>query len=308
MVAKKKRGLGRGLDALLASSRADAVPTVSGDAPDTSVPEAQAVAALGVQSELRHLPVEWVQPGRYQPRRDIQPEALEELAASIKAQGLMQPIVVRPLPGQTDRFEIIAGERRWRATQLAQLDKVPALVRDVPDEAAIAMALIENIQREDLNPMEEAMALHRLQNEFELTQMEVAEAVGKNRATVANLLRLMNLNDDVKKMLEHGDIEMGHARALLGLSGDQQSTAANDVVSRALTVRQTEALVRNLQSGSGKKEVDSRPNPDVQRLERMLGEKLGARVAIQHSAKGKGKLVINYTNLDELDGIIAHIK
>ncbi len=308
MVAKKKRGLGRGLDALLASSRADAVPTVSDDAPDTSVPEAQAVAAPGVQSELRHLPVEWVQPGRYQPRRDIQPEALEELAASIKAQGLMQPIVVRPLPGQTDRFEIIAGERRWRATQLAQLDKVPALVRDVPDEAAIAMALIENIQREDLNPMEEAMALHRLQNEFELTQMEVAEAVGKNRATVANLLRLMNLNDDVKKMLEHGDIEMGHARALLGLSGDQQSTAANDVVSRALTVRQTEALVRNLQSGSGKKEADSRPNPDVQRLERMLGEKLGARVAIQHSAKGKGKLVINYTNLDELDGIIAHIK
>jgi ParB family chromosome partitioning protein len=308
MVAKKKRGLGRGLDALLASSRADAVPTVSDDAPDTSVPEEQAVAAPGVQSELRHLPVEWVQPGRYQPRRDIQPEALEELAASIKAQGLMQPIVVRPLPGQTDRFEIIAGERRWRATQLAQLDKVPALVRDVPDEAAIAMALIENIQREDLNPMEEAMALHRLQNEFELTQMEVAEAVGKNRATVANLLRLMNLNDDVKKMLEHGDIEMGHARALLGLSGDQQSTAANDVVSRALTVRQTEALVRNLQSGSGKKEADSRPNPDVQRLERMLGEKLGARVAIQHSAKGKGKLVINYTNLDELDGIIAHIK
>jgi len=308
MVAKKKRGLGRGLDALLASSRADAVPTVSGDAPDTSGPEEQAVAAPGVQSELRHLPVEWVQPGRYQPRRDIQPEALEELAASIKAQGLMQPIVVRPLPGQTDRFEIIAGERRWRATQLAQLDKVPALVRDVPDEAAIAMALIENIQREDLNPMEEAMALHRLQNEFELTQMEVAEAVGKNRATVANLLRLMNLNDDVKKMLEHGDIEMGHARALLGLSGDQQSTAANDVVSRALTVRQTEALVRNLQSGSGKKEADSRPNPDVQRLERMLGEKLGARVAIQHSAKGKGKLVINYTNLDELDGIIAHIK
>ena len=308
MVAKKKRGLGRGLDALLASSRADAVPTVSDDAPYTSGPEEQAVAAPGVQSELRHLPVEWVQPGRYQPRRDIQPEALEELAASIKAQGLMQPIVVRPLPGHTDRFEIIAGERRWRATQLAQLDKVPALVRDVPDEAAIAMALIENIQREDLNPMEEAMALHRLQNEFELTQMEVAEAVGKNRATVANLLRLMNLNDDVKKMLEHGDIEMGHARALLGLSGDQQSTAANDVVSRALTVRQTEALVRNLQSGSGKKEADSRPNPDVQRLERMLGEKLGARVAIQHSAKGKGKLVINYTNLDELDGIIAHIK
>jgi len=312
MVAKKKRGLGRGLDALLASSRADAVST-------TETEETSSEAQVNVEqasgspetsrNELRHLPVEWIQPGRYQPRRDIQPEALEELAASIKAQGLMQPIVVRPLPGQTDRFEIIAGERRWRATQLAQLDKVPALIRDVSDEAAIAMALIENIQREDLNPMEEAMALYRLQHEFELTQMEVAEAVGKNRATVANLLRLMNLNDDVKKMLEHGDIEMGHARALLGLSGEQQSSAANDVVSRALTVRQTEALVRNLQSGASEKSAEaSKPDPDVQRLERMLGEKLGAKVAIQHSAKGKGKLVIKYTTLDELDGIIAHIQ
>ena len=248
MVTKKKRGLGRGLDALLASSKADAVATTpteeahSETSPSIeSAPEAQGPATDG---ELRHLPVEWVQPGRYQPRRDIQPEALEELAASIKAQGLMQPIVVRPLPGQADRYEIIAGERRWRASQLAQLDRVPALIRDVPDEAAIAMALIENIQRENLNPMEEAMALHRLQHEFELTQMEVAEAVGKNRATVANLLRLMNLNDDVKRLLEHGDIEMGHARALLGLRDDQQSSAAADVVSRAMTVRQTEALVQ----------------------------------------------------------------
>ena len=304
MATKKKRGLGRGLDALLASTKSDAVPTtpVEGDAP---------VTPTGSDGELRHLPVEWIQPGRYQPRRDIQPEALEELAASIKAQGLMQPIVVRPLPEQQDRYEIIAGERRWRACQLAQLDRVPALIRDVADEAAIAMALIENIQRENLNPMEEAMALHRLQHEFELTQMEVAEAVGKNRATVANLLRLMNLNDDVKRLLEHGDIEMGHARALLGLSGDTQSTAAADVVARALTVRQTEALVRNLQqegaADAGKAEKAA-VNPDIQRLERMLGERLGAKVAIQHSAKGKGKLVINYTSLDELDGILNHIQ
>lgn len=303
MATKKKRGLGRGLDALLASTKSDAVPTtpVEGDAPATPTDS---------DGELRHLPVEWIQPGRYQPRRDIQPEALEELAASIKAQGLMQPIVVRPLPEQQDRYEIIAGERRWRACQLAQLDRVPALIRDVADEAAIAMALIENIQRENLNPMEEAMALHRLQHEFELTQMEVAEAVGKNRATVANLLRLMNLNDDVKRLLEHGDIEMGHARALLGLSGVTQSTAAADVVTRALTVCQTEALVRNLQEGAadaGKAEKAA-VNPDIQRLERMLGERLGAKVAIQHSAKGKGKLVINYTSLDELDGILNHIQ
>ncbi|TPD50593.1 MAG: ParB/RepB/Spo0J family partition protein, partial [Thalassolituus maritimus] len=229
MATKKKRGLGRGLDALLASSNSAAVPVSDSVEVDEQVGTAEnseagsPTGSSSAQSELRHLPVEWIQPGRYQPRRDIQPEALEELAASIKAQGLMQPIVVRPLPGQTDRFEIIAGERRWRASQLAQLDRVPALIRDVPDEAAIAMALIENIQRENLNPMEEAMALHRLQHEFELTQMEVAEAVGKNRATVANLLRLMNLNDDVKVLLEHGDIEMGHARALLGLPVEQQS-------------------------------------------------------------------------------------
>lgn len=304
-MTKKKRGLGRGLDALLTSSRAAAVATQ----PETDASaESPASPVLVAESELRHLPVEWLQPGQYQPRKDIQPEALEELAASIKAQGLMQPIVVRPLASAENRFEIIAGERRWRACQLAQLDTVPALIRDVADDAAIAMALIENIQREDLNPMEEANALYRLQHEFELTQMEVAEAVGKNRATVANLLRLMNLNDDVKRLLEHGDIEMGHARALLGLSGGQQSEAAAQVVSRALTVRQTEALVRHLQESKGKDKDVSRPNPDIQRLERILGDRLGAKVAIQHSAKGKGKLVINYSNLDELDGILAHIK
>ncbi|TVV44664.1 ParB/RepB/Spo0J family partition protein [Thalassolituus sp. C2-1] len=301
-MTKKKRGLGRGLDALLTSSRAAAVATQPDNAENI---ESSMPAEAG---ELRHLPVEWIQPGQYQPRKDIQPEALEELAASIKAQGLMQPIVVRPLASADDRFEIIAGERRWRACQLAQLDTVPALIRDVADDAAIAMALIENIQRENLNPMEEAAALHRLQHEFELTQMEVAEAVGKNRATVANLLRLMNLNEDVKRLLEHGDIEMGHARALLGLSGGQQSEAAAQVVSRTLTVRQTEALVRHLQEGKSADKTASKPNPDIQRLERLLGDRLGAKVAIKHSAKGKGQLVINYTNLDELDGILAHIK
>lgn len=304
-MTKKKRGLGRGLDALLTSSRAAVVATQADGDDNRDVSDSSQSLDAG---ELRHLPIEWIQPGQYQPRKDIQPEALEELAASIKAQGLMQPIVVRPLASADDRFEIIAGERRWRACQLAQLDTVPALIRDVADDAAIAMALIENIQREDLNPMEEAAALHRLQHEFELTQMEVAEAVGKNRATVANLLRLMNLNEDVKRLLEHGDIEMGHARALLGLSGGQQSEAAAQVVSRTLTVRQTEALVRHMQEGKAEDKSASKPNPDIQRLERLLGDRLGAKVAIKHSAKGKGQLVINYTNLDELDGILAHIK
>jgi len=312
-MTKRKRGLGRGLDALLTSSRAAEVEV---EVEVETLPDSAEEDTAGSESEpllvkdgdLRHLPVEWIQPGQYQPRKDIQPEALEELAASIKAQGLMQPIVVRPLAGE-NRYEIIAGERRWRASQLAQLDRVPALIRDVPDEAAIAMALIENIQRENLNPMEEATALHRLQHEFELTQLEVAEAVGKNRATVANLLRLMNLNADVKKMLEHGDIEMGHARALLALEGGNQSDAANQVVTRALTVRQTEALVRHLlEGGDSSNKSDNKVSPDIQRLERLLGDRLGAKVAIAHSAKGKGKLVINYSSLDELDGILAHIK
>ncbi len=299
VMSKKKRGLGKGLDALLTSARAQAVSTEENRDEAPSVPAQQA-------SELQRLPIEWLQPGQYQPRKDMHNEALEELAASIKAQGLMQPIVVRPVAGP-NRYEIIAGERRWRACQLAGMDKIPVLVREVNDSAAIAMALIENIQREDLNPMEEANALYRLQHEFELTQQEVADAVGKNRATVANILRLMNLNSDVKTLLERGDIEMGHARALLGLSGGQQSEAAAQVVARALTVRQTEALVRDIQQGKAKP-APARPNPDIQRLEKLLGDRLGANVAISHSQKGKGKLVISYSSLDELDGILAHIK
>lgn len=299
---KRKRGLGRGLDALLAASHAGQ---------DDDTPESVTAGPVRdtADKDLSYLPLDVIQPGQYQPRRDIQPEALEELADSIRAQGLMQPIMVRLLTGSEDRYEIIAGERRWRASRMAGLAQIPALVRNVPDDAAIAMALIENIQREDLNPMEEAIALHRLQQEFELTQQEVARAVGKNRTTVANLLRLMNLNADVKILLENGDLEMGHARALLGLSDQAQSQAADQVVAKGLTVRQTEALVRaHEQKQSASAAVPAPADPDVERLERLLGERLGASVSIRHNAKGKGKLVINYTSLDELDGILSHMQ
>jgi len=306
----KKRGLGRGLDALLGDALAHSKSATEADVSEVSI-QPNEVESATQTGGIKHLPVEFIQPGQYQPRKDMHQEALEELAASIKAQGLMQPIVIRPLVGKGDRYEIIAGERRWRATQIAGLDTVPVIIKDVPDDAAIAMALIENIQRENLNSMEEAQALYRLQQEFELTQQEVGDAVGKSRATVANLLRLMQLNDDVKILLERGDIEMGHAKALLGLQDQKQSEAARHVVAKDMTVRQTEAYVRNLQDEAkfGEKTKEkARPNPDIQRLERTLGERLGANVAIQHSAKGKGKLVINYSNLDELDGILAHIQ
>jgi len=296
----KKRGLGNmGLDALLAGATSKKSP-VDGDSCSDET------AQSNLEGELKHLPIEFLQPGQYQPRKDMHPEQLEELAASIRSQGIMQPIIVRPLLTK-DSYEIIAGERRWRAAQLAELQEVPALVRDVPDEAAIAIALIENIQRENLNPMEEAVALHRLQEEFELTQQQVAEAVGKSRVTVTNLLRLMNLNPDVKTLLEHGDIEMGHARALLGLHDQHQSEAARQVAAKSLTVRQTEALVRGWheQKESSQKPA---PNPDVERLQISLGDRLGAKVELKHNAKGKGKLVISYSSLDELDGILGHIK
>ncbi|HLT64140.1 MAG TPA: ParB/RepB/Spo0J family partition protein [Pseudohongiella sp.] len=300
MSGKKK--LGRGLDKLLggAAVKTQAPAPVAVDAPAKSATEL-------TDNELRHLPVDLIQRGKYQPRTDMHEEALQELAESIKAQGVMQPIVVRPIAG--GRFEIIAGERRWRATQLAGLDTIPTVVRLVGDEAAIAMALIENIQRENLNPIEEAMALKRLQEEFSLTQQEVAEAVGKSRTTVTNLLRLMSLNPDVRLLLEHGDIEMGHARALLGLSAEQQSEAARTVAGKGLSVRQTESLVRRLleQGQNGKKE-DKRPDPDISRLQETLSEKLGTSVEIHHSSKGSGKVTLKYNSLDELDGILSHIK
>lgn len=286
-MAVKKRGLGRGLDALLGQSNS------AGQGSENQ------------EQQLKELPVDLIQRGKYQPRRDMDPQALEELANSIRVQGVMQPIVVRPIAD--GRYEIIAGERRWRATQQAGLDSIPAVIRDVPDEAAIAMALIENIQREDLNPIEEAIALQRLQLEFELTQQQVADAVGKSRVSITNLLRLMALPDDVKLLLERGDLEMGHARALLGLPNEDQTAAARQVVAKGLTVRQTEALVRqwlNPRREAG----DTRANPDIERLQQDLAERIGAEVKIQHGAKGKGKLVISYSSLDELDGVLMHIK
>ncbi|MFA7618217.1 MAG: ParB/RepB/Spo0J family partition protein [Thiohalomonadaceae bacterium] len=285
MAAAKKRGLGRGLDALLG-------------------PGAGVSPALSDEGDLRNLPVDVIQRGRYQPRVDMHPESLEDLAASIRAQGVVQPIVVRPIAA--GRYEIIAGERRWRATQMAGLHEIPAVVRDVPDHAAMAMALIENIQREALNPMEEAHALHRLIEEFQMTHQAVSDAVGRSRAAVSNLLRLLSLNEDVKRLLENGDLEMGHARALLGLEGGLQDQAARTVVAKGLSVRETERLVRQLQAGP-KPAATPKVDPDVRRLEQDLSERLGAKVAIQDS-KGKGKLVIHYNSLDELDGILNHIR
>ncbi|KEQ16578.1 ParB/RepB/Spo0J family partition protein [Endozoicomonas numazuensis] len=298
-----KKRLGTNLSALMGGANLSS--SVSDELTNpTGTPEGEAIQ----DKELKEIPVEFVVRGKYQPRRDMHPDALEELAESIKAQGVMQPIIVRPL--SQNRYEIIAGERRWRAAQIAGLSEVPALIRDVPDEAAIAMALIENIQREDLNPIEEAIALSRLQKEFELTQQEVAEAVGKSRTAVANTLRLMSLSPDVKKMLEYGDLEMGHARALLPLSDMEQLEAARTVVSKGLSVRQTEALIRRMiqEKEQGKKKTQKKIDPDIKRLEDDLSDRIGAKVAITHSAKGKGKLVISYNSLDELDGVLAHIQ
>ncbi len=290
-MAVRKRGLGRGLDALLGAA-------VGGSTP------AEESGRGG--NDLRDIPVDLIIRGKYQPRRDMDQEALQDLANSIKVQGVMQPIVVRP--AGAGKFEIIAGERRWRATQLAGQDSIPAMVRDVPDEAAIAMGLIENIQRENLNPIEEAMALQRLQQEFELTQQEVADAVGKSRSTITNLLRLMSLQADVRTLLEHGDLEMGHARALLGLSADHQSAAARTVVGKGFSVRQTEALVRKLLAEKDKPSTPAKQlDPNIRQLQDDLSQKLGAKVQIQHTNKGKGKLVLSYNSLAELDGILKHI-
>jgi ParB family chromosome partitioning protein len=296
----KKPSLGRGLAELSpllarrnAAPAAD-VPTAPGD-------------------RIANLPLDLLQRGKYQPRVDMRPETLGELAESIKAQGLVQPILVRPLPernpGESQRYEIIAGERRWRAAQMAGLAEIPAVIRDVPDESAVAMALIENIQREDLNPLEEARALARLIEEFGLTHQAAAEAVGRSRAAVSNLLRLMELADEVKQLLEQRSIEMGHARALLSLTTRRQQIEVADlVVKKSLSVRDTEALVRRLLAPHAADSAPGAPkDPDIHRLERELADKLGARVMFQHSPSGKGKLVVTYNSLDELEGILAHI-
>jgi ParB family chromosome partitioning protein len=285
----RKPGLGRGLDALLSSANKG---ERSAEADDKN---------------LRYVPVEKIQRGKYQPRIHIRPEALQELADSIKAQGLVQPVVLRPVG---DGYELIAGERRWRASQLAGMHEIPAVIRDIPDQAAAAMSLIENIQREDLNAMEEANALQRLINEFGLTHQQTAESVGRSRAAVSNLLRLLELTDEVKDMVDQGELEMGHARALLALSGKEQIETGRKVAKRGMSVRETERLVKKLlEAASGdKKAVSREKNPDVVRLESSLSETLGAPVNIQYNNKGKGKLVIEYNSLDELDGILDHIK
>jgi ParB family transcriptional regulator, chromosome partitioning protein len=294
-MSTKRQSLGKGLDALLGMELETGLDaTVSSD---TSLSEGQ----------LRELAVEFLQRGKYQPRRDINSEALEELASSIRTQGVMQPLVVRKV--DDEKYEIIAGERRWRAAQLAGLDVVPVIVREVSDEAAIAMALIENIQREDLNAMEESLALLRLQQEFQLTQQQVADAVGKSRSAVTNLMRLASLESEVQQLLERGDLELGHAKCLLALEGAKQINAARTVASVNMTVRQTEALVKKLLSGDKEKPAaEQSSSPDIQHLEDQISEKIGAPVKIQHSAKGAGKLIFKYNSVDELDGILAHLK
>ncbi len=289
-MSSKRRALGRGLDALLGASAGAHVAAVVSD------------------HQLRDLPLDLVERGPFQPRTHIAPEALEELAQSIRARGIVQPIIVRP--AQDGRhFEIIAGERRWRAAQAAGLTEIPAVVRDVPDDAALAIALIENIQREDLNPIEEAGAVGRLIEEFGLTHQEAAEAIGRSRVGVSNLLRLLDLGDEARTFLEQGKLDMGHARALLALKGETQSQAAREVVSKALTARQTEELVRRMKAPAHAKQSSGESgDPDVRRLAEKLGEQVGARVQIIQSGGGKGRLVIYYTSLDELDGILERIK
>ncbi len=284
-MAANKRGLGRGLDTLLGN------------------PDSQQQA----ESELQHIALDLICRGKYQPRREMEPQALQELADSIRVQGVIQPIMVRPIEG--DHFEIIAGERRWRASLLAGLEVIPAIVRDTTDQTAIAVALIENIQLENLNAIEEAVALKRLQEEFDLTQQQTAEAVGKSRATIANLIRLLSLNSDVKELLLSGELDMGHGRALLALSGVEQSRAARKVVSGQLSVRQTESLVKKiLANDAAENTIQNTVDPDISRLEQTLAEQLGSPVSIQHGTKGRGKLVIKYNSAAELEGILAHIK
>ncbi len=319
MSSVKRRGLGRGLDALLgvASAAPDTTEAKSGTSPvvnksaedergAVSKANTSAGSATTTAAGQNQLGIDLIRRGRFQPRRNFDEEKLRELADSIAAQGIIQPIVVRPV---SDHYEIIAGERRWRAAQLAGLDEIPVVIRDVDDQAAMAMALIENIQRDDLNPLEEAEALQRLLNEFALTHQQIAQAVGKSRTTVTNLLRLIELERDAKELLEQGKLEMGHARAILGLKGAQQSEAAAKVVRSGLSVRETEKLVRRLQGLDAKPApaAEKSVDPNVRSLEQQLCEKLGAIVKLQSGAKGKGRLVISYNSLEELDGILEHI-
>lgn len=285
-MAGKKRGLGRGLDALLADVQHE---------------------NESLDDSLQYFPLDTIKPGKYQPRVDMDEGSLEDLADSIRTQGLVQPITVRSV--ESGHYEIIAGERRWRASKLAGLETIPAIVREVSDRSAIAMSLIENIQREDLNPMEQANALHRLREEFDLTHQEVAESVGRSRAAVSNLLRLRNLNKDVKRLLENGDLEMGHARALLALEGKSQSSTASEIVEKGLSVRGTEQLVRHLLKPAKEKQYKSDALIDeLTSIEKLINNKLGNRFALKHNANGKGKLVIEYLDVADLKAIVQRIK
>ena len=297
---RKKGGLGRGLDALLGMG-VGAAATQEGVGSSTTELVQPAVETL------RSLPVERIQRGRYQPRQDFREETLQELAASIRMQGIVQPVLVRPLGG--DRYELIAGERRWRAAQLAGLREVPAVVREIPDQAAIAVSLIENIQREDLNPLEEATALQRLINEFHLTHQQAAEAVGRSRTSVTNLLRLLELGEDVRQLVIERKLDMGHARALLPLSPTLQREAAHQVLLRGLSVRETEQLAQRLQQPDTAPASLAKPiDPNIRLLQNDLSQRLGAPVQVRHGSSGKGCVVIQYNSLDELDGILAKVK
>jgi len=299
---KRKGSLGKDLDVLLSATAVSSKPA-STSQPEQKSSEENATTNTG----LRQIPLEKLRRGKYQPRRDFEQAALQELAESIKSQGVMQPIVVRTQSG--GYWEIIAGERRWRASQLAGLDTIPALVREVGDDAAIAMALIENIQRKDLNPVEEAVALKRLQQEFQLSQQQVADRVGKSRSSIANAMRILTLEPDVLTMVEQGLIDTGHGKVLLALEGRQQLKAARQVSRSSLSVRQTERLVKSLllpDGGAGR--TADRVDPDVQRLERELSEKLGARVTLKSQGPGGGKLVITFSTNEELEGILTRFR
>jgi ParB family chromosome partitioning protein len=290
----KKRGLGKGLDALLSEPQ--------------SVTDVTEVSATERARDLQHVPIDRIRRGRYQPRRHFDPDALQELADSIAVQGLVQPIVVR---AADDGYELIAGERRWRAAQIAGLSELPAVVRALDEQAAAAVGLIENIQRQDLNPLEEARAIARLVEDFGLSHQQVAATVGRSRASVSNLLRLQELDDTAKELVERGQLEMGHARALLALPIDRQRAIARRVVDRQLTVRATEELVRRETGGdaatAGQTSQPSK-DADTRRMERELSDKLGAAVTIQSGQNGRGRLQIAYNSLDELEGILAHIR
>lgn len=306
VAAKKKRGLGRGLDALLGTNNSINKKQSKQPASNTGNDSTNKKA----DGDLFNIPVEFIQPGIYQPRIDMHSDALQELADSITSQGVVQPIVIRPIAASTakneQKYEIIAGERRWRAAQMAGLADIPAIIRDVSDKAAIAMALIENIQREELSPIEEANALKRLIEEFSLTHQQAAEAVGRSRAAVSNILRLLELEAGTRRLLENGDLEMGHARALLALKGEEQSYTARHVVSKGLSVRETERLIKKVLNP--KVPHEKKIDPNINNLQKSLENKLGAKVMFQHGNKGRGKMIVHYNSIDELEGILAHIK